>query len=59
MDEAIRSVADINQGGGYPAALLIPANGAPAFPGCPPTGPPSYATVYCIEGVREIQDKPE
>jgi hypothetical protein len=56
-DEAIRSVADISQAGGYPAALLIPANGPPASPGGPPTGSDSYATVYCIEGVREIRDQ--
>ncbi len=56
VDEAIRSVADIGQPEGYPAALLIPADGASAAPGGPPTGTGAYATVYCLEGVREIRD---
>ena len=57
VDAAIRSVADVGQPGGYPAALLIPASGTPASPGGPPTGADSFATVYCIEGVREIRDQ--
>jgi hypothetical protein len=57
VDEAIRSVADIGQADGYPAALLIPASGEPSTPGGPPSGSSSYSTVYCIEGVREIRDQ--
>lgn len=54
VDEAIRSVADV--AGGYPAAIEMPPAGAPANAWDPPSGSPTYHTVYCLEGVREIRD---
>lgn len=54
--DALKSVADISQTAGYPATLQLPAAGDPAKPWEPPSGSPSYATVYILEGVREIRD---
>lgn len=56
VDAAIKSVADVGQPGGYPATLRLEPAGAPANPWDPPSGDPTYATVYVLEGVREIRD---
>ena len=56
VDAALRAVADISQAGGYPATLQIPPAGSPPHPWDPPAGSPTYATVYVVEGVREIRD---
>lgn len=56
VDAAIKSVADIGQSGGYPAALQLPPAEKPANQWDPPSGSPSYATVFVLEGVREIRD---
>jgi hypothetical protein len=56
VDAALKSVADISQASGYPATLRIPASGEPANPWDPPSGSPTYSTVYVVEGVREIRD---
>lgn len=56
VDAALKSVADVGQAGGYPATLKIAPTGGPTNPWDPPSGLPSYATVYVVEGVREIRD---
>jgi len=56
VDAALKSVADVSQPGGYPSTLQMPPAGSPANPWDPPAGSPTYATVYVVEGVREIRD---
>ncbi|KQU96442.1 hypothetical protein [Devosia sp. Root105] len=56
VDAALKSVADVSQTGGYPATLQMPPSGGPANPWDPPAGSPTYATVFVVEGVREIRD---
>lgn len=56
VDAALKSVAGIGMPDGFPATLQIPPVGAPANPWDPPSGSPTYATVYVVEGVREIRD---
>jgi hypothetical protein len=54
---AIRSVSDVSQPGGYPVTLRIP--GTFTGPEYDPTGttPPTYKTLYCVEGFQEIRDQ--
>lgn len=53
---AIRSVSDVSQPGGYPVTLRIP--GAATGPEYDPViGPPTYKTLYCVEGFQEIRDQ--
>lgn len=56
VDAALKSVADVRQAGGYPATLRHPPAGTPTNPWDPPGGSPTFATVYVVEGVREIRD---
>ncbi|WP_029620619.1 hypothetical protein [Pseudorhizobium marinum] len=53
--EAIRSVSDVSQPNGYPVTLRIP--GTLTGPDWDPTiGPPTYKTLYAVEGFQEIRD---
>ncbi|MGX1096520.1 hypothetical protein [Amorphus sp. MBR-141] len=56
VDEAIRSVGDVSQPGGYPVALRRPASGPPTSPIGPPTGSPTYHTLRAVETMRELRD---
>lgn len=56
VEGALRSIADVSQLGGYPATLEIPPAGGPGLPWEPHQGAATYATVYCMEGYREIRD---
>lgn len=54
--DAIRSVGDVSQPNGYPVTLRIP--GAVTGPPYDPTiGPPTYKTLYAVEGYQEIRDQ--
>lgn len=53
--EAIRSVSDVSQTNGYPVTLRIP--GTLTGPGWDPQiDPPTYKTLYAVEGFQEIRD---
>lgn len=56
VEGALRSVSDTSQPGGYPATLEIPPAGGPGLLWEPHQGSATYATVYCVEGSREIRD---
>jgi hypothetical protein len=54
--DAIRSVGDVSQPGGYPLTLRIPGeNTGPSYD--PQEGTPTYKTLHCIEGFQEIRDQ--
>lgn len=56
VTEALKSVSDVNQPNGYPAALRKP--GAPSGDPYDPTpGAATYATVWCVETRREVRDQ--
>jgi hypothetical protein len=53
--DAIRSVSEVSQPNGYPVTLRIP--GTLTGPDWNPTiGPPTYKTMYAVEGFQEIRD---
>lgn len=55
VTEAIRSVSDVSQPNGYPVTLRIP--GTQTGPDYDPViGPPTYKTLYAVEGFQEIRD---
>ncbi|MCF6371053.1 hypothetical protein [Rhizobium halophilum] len=55
VDAAIRSVSDVSQPYGYPVTLRMP--GALTGPDWDPNiGPPTYRTLYAVEGFQEIRD---
>jgi hypothetical protein len=59
LADAIRSVSDVSQPNGYPVTLRIPGAGMvtdPATPWNPTPAPPTYKTLYAVEGFQEIRD---
>jgi hypothetical protein len=55
VSDAIRSVSNVSQPNGYPVTLRIP--GMLTGPDWDPTiGPPTYRTLYAVEGFQEIRD---
>jgi hypothetical protein len=55
VDEAIRSIADVGEPGGFPVALRKP--GSPTGdPWNPTPGMPTYATLWGFEAVQELRD---
>ncbi|WP_240233612.1 hypothetical protein [Devosia lacusdianchii] len=56
VTDALRSVADTSQPGGYPATLRIPPGGPPANPWEPPSDLPTYAELVVVQDTRELKD---
>jgi hypothetical protein len=54
VDEAIRSIGETDDG--FPCALRVPPNGAPANPWDAPTGSPTYHTVYVVDDRHQLRD---
>lgn len=56
VEQALASVGDVSQPGGYPATLRKPAGAAPANPWEPPSGDPTYHPVIVLVSDKELRD---
>lgn len=56
VEQALASIGDVSQPGGYPATLRKSAEAAPANPWDPPSGDPTYHQVIVLVSDKELRD---